>query len=183
MTRYLTVILGLVLGSSNVLAQSHQPYAGNQSRQIKAFSEEQLADLRAGRGMSLALPAELNGYPGPLHVIELAEALALTDTQRDRMQQLLQNMRSEAIALGDRLINQESDLDRQFAMQAVTVSTLDASTGAIGQTHAQLRATHLRYHLSTVEVLTPEQVHRYNQLRGYAAGAPEKVHQPSHHHR
>ena len=90
MTRYLTVILGLVLGSSNALAQSHQPYAGIQSRQINAFSEEQLADLRAGRGMSLALPAELNGYPGPLHVIELAEALALTDIQRKHMQQLLE---------------------------------------------------------------------------------------------
>ena len=181
MTRYLTVILGLVLGSSNALAQSHQPYAGIQSRQIKAFSEEQLADLRAGRGMSLALPAELNGYPGPLHVIELTEALALTDTQRDRMQQLLKNMKSEAIALGDRLINQETDLDRQFAMQAVTVSTLDVSTTAIGQTHAQLRAAHLRYHMLTVEVLTPDQVQRYIQLRGYAGGAPETMHQPSHH--
>ena len=183
MTRYLTVILGLVLGSSNALAQSHQPYAGIQYRQIKAFSDEQLADLRTGRGMSLALPAELNGYPGPLHVIELAEALSLTDNQRDRVQRLLQNMRSEAIAVGDRLINQETDLDRQFSMQAVTVSTLDASTAAIGQTHAQLRATHLRYHLLTLEVLTPDQVQRYIQLRGYAGGAPDNVHQPSIHHR
>ena len=55
------------------VAQSHQPYVGLQSRTIKALSAEQIADLRAGRGMGFALPAELNGYPGPLHVIELAD--------------------------------------------------------------------------------------------------------------
>ena len=46
------------------------PYAGLETRTIKALSEQQIADLRAGRGMALALAAEVNGYPGPLHVIE-----------------------------------------------------------------------------------------------------------------
>ena len=72
----MTVALVLIAGSS--LAQSYQPYAGLQSRPMKALSEQQIADLRAGRGMTMALPAELNGYPGPLHVIELADALALS---------------------------------------------------------------------------------------------------------
>ena len=57
--------------------QHHQtPYAGLQQRPVKALSDQQLADLRAGRGMGLALAGELNGYPGPLHVIELADQLA-----------------------------------------------------------------------------------------------------------
>ena len=59
--------------STAALAQS--PYSGMQSRPIKALSEQQIADLRAGRGMGLALPAELNGYPGPVHVLELADKL------------------------------------------------------------------------------------------------------------
>jgi hypothetical protein len=32
-------------------------------RSIKALSDQQVSDLRAGRGMGLALAAELNGYP------------------------------------------------------------------------------------------------------------------------
>ena len=72
----MTVALVLIAGSA--LAQSHRPYAGLQSRPVKALSEQTIADLRAGRGMTMALPAELNGYPGPLHVIELADALALS---------------------------------------------------------------------------------------------------------
>ena len=40
----------------NATAQSSRPYAGKQARAIKALSTEQIADLKAGRGMSLHLP-------------------------------------------------------------------------------------------------------------------------------
>ena len=56
-------------------AHSQSPYAGMQARPIKALSSEQIADLKAGRGMGLALTAELNGYPGPAHLLELADKL------------------------------------------------------------------------------------------------------------
>src|SRR5438477_10400548 len=97
----MTAALVLIAGSA--LAQSHQPYAGLQSRPVKALSEQQIADLRAGRGMSMALPAELNGYPGPLHVIEHAQALALTPNQLAGMRRLYHEMKGEAAALGERL--------------------------------------------------------------------------------
>ena len=51
---------------------------------MKSLSDQQLSDLRAGRGMGMALPAELNGYPGPVHVLELADALGLTPEQREK---------------------------------------------------------------------------------------------------
>src|SRR3954453_6122467 len=105
----MTIVLVLIAGSA--LAQSHQPYAGLQSRPVKALSEQQIADLRAGRGMSLALPAELNGYPGPVHVLELGDQLRLTTDQRIRVQELHAAMKAEAIPLGERLITQEADLD------------------------------------------------------------------------
>ena len=69
-------------------AQQVQPYAGLQTREIKALSHEQMEDLAAGRGMGLALAAELNGYPGPRHVLELATQLSLTDEQRNSIQRL-----------------------------------------------------------------------------------------------
>ena len=171
-----TVVLGLTAGGS--FAQSHQPYAGFQSRPVKALSEQQIADLRAGRGMAMALPAELNGYPGPLHVIEQADALALTPLQIASVQRLYDDMKVRAVALGERLIAQETELDRQFASRAVTDATLAEATSAIGQTQAQLRATHLRYHLRTMELLTSDQLRHYAALRGYRGGehgdAPHK---------
>jgi hypothetical protein len=69
-------------------AWAQTPYAGMQSRQIKALSDQQIADLRAGRGMGLALAAELNGYPGPSHVLELADQLGLSPEQRSKVQEI-----------------------------------------------------------------------------------------------
>ena len=181
MKMYLLAAALLTFGCGNASAQSSQPYAGLQSRPLKALSEAQIADLRAGRGVTLALAAELNGYPGPLHVIELADALALTPEQRARMQTLYQAMKAEAVTLGERLIAEETELDRQFASRAVTPPTLMGATAQIGQTQAALRATHLRYHLLTAEVLTPDQMHRYAQLRGYDDTGERQLHGPGMH--
>ena len=68
--------------SEDATAGAASPYAGLETREIKALSPEQIEDLRAGRGMGLALAAELNGYPGPVHVIELVAPLALSEAQR-----------------------------------------------------------------------------------------------------
>jgi len=165
--RRLVSCIAIAFALTIAVAQAQQPYAGLETRSIKALSAQQIADLRAGRGMGLALAAELNGYPGPMHVLELAAGLGLSDQQRARVHELFAAMKSEAIALGEQLIAQEADLDRQFATRTITPARLKASTDAIGVTQAALRATHLKYHLSTVEVLTPAQVGRYNELRGY----------------
>jgi hypothetical protein len=82
------------------LAPVHGPYAGLERRSLKALSEQQVADLRAGRGMGLALAAELNGYPGPLHVIELAPDLGLTDAQIESVKQLYSSIKAEAVPPG-----------------------------------------------------------------------------------
>jgi len=105
--RAAVALLASIAFAPPALAQSHQPYAGLQARSIKALSEQQIADLRAGRGMGLALAAELNGYPGPMHVLETADALDLSGQQRTKMQELFAAMKAEAIPLGERLITQE----------------------------------------------------------------------------
>jgi len=158
-----TVTVVLLTGS----AMSQQPYAGLQERPIKTLSEQQIADLNAGRGMGLALAAELNGYPGPIHAIELAEQLHLSPQQIDKLRSLFEAMKAEAIPLGASLISQERTLNDDFANHTVSVASLDESTRRIGATQAALRATHLKYHLSTVAILTPEQVSQYQTLRGY----------------
>jgi Spy/CpxP family protein refolding chaperone len=163
----------IVLLISPAIAQEHPrqhgqtPYAELQQRTIKALGDQQIVDLRAGRGMGLALVAELNGYPGPLHVLELADQLGLTAEQRQRVEALHAAMKAEAISVGERLIAQEAALDRQFADRKITLQHLVALAAQIGETQATLRATHLKYHLITAELLMPEQTRRYGELRGY----------------
>jgi Spy/CpxP family protein refolding chaperone len=169
-------VLGTALLFAPTLQAQHQPYSGLEQRAIKALSDQQIADLRAGRGMGLALAAELNGYPGPSHVIELGDQLGLDDAQRTKMRSLFEAMKQETIAIGERLIEEERELDRAFLSKAVTPESLETITQRIGATQAALRAAHLKYHLATVETLTPHQVMRYAELRGYNGG-----HKPHHH--
>jgi Spy/CpxP family protein refolding chaperone len=132
--------------------------------------------------MGLALAAELNGYPGPAHVIELADSLELTEVQRTRIEALFAAMKAETVPLGQKLIAQEAELERQFAGKTITEPSLTSSIHAIAQTQAGLRARHLKYHLSTSEILTPSQIKRYTELRGYSNG-PQVGHQHGGHQR
>lgn len=159
-------------------AQHARPYAGMDQRQIKALSDEQIADLRAGRGLGLALSAELNGFPGPSHVLELGDRLGLSPEQLETMRVLFARMKADAVPLGERLIQQEGELDSLFATKAVTPEALVKTTQEIGSTQADLRNAHLKYHLATVAALTPDQIKRYGELRGYASNSP--AHSPRH---
>jgi hypothetical protein len=143
------------------------PYAGLEQRLIKALSDQQIADLRAGRGMGLALPAELNGYPGPVHVLKLADTLGLSDALRDRAKTLFEEMKAETIPLGERIIAEEAALDRLFADRTITSATLTAATARIATAQGDLRAAHLRYHLAMRDALTPDQIALYDEQRGY----------------
>src|SRR5438105_1860854 len=117
-----------VLALTSPVAAQHQhnptPYSGLQQRAVKALSDQQIADLRAGRGMGLALAGELNGYPGPLHVLELGEQLQLTAEQRQRIQELFEAMTAEAVPVGEKLIALETALDREFADQRISPASL-----------------------------------------------------------
>ena len=162
----LLIVAAVMFAASVAVAQEHHqkhgqsPYAGLEKRPVKALNEQQVTDLRAGRGMGLALAAELNGYPGPLHVLELADQLRLSPQQRSRVQELFSSMQAEAIPVGEQLIDQESALDRLFKDRAITPESLERMTGQIGQTQGTLRSVHLKYHLTTAATLTPDQLQR-----------------------
>jgi Spy/CpxP family protein refolding chaperone len=177
--RFVIAITAVAVLTGAALAQ--QPYAGLQNRQIKTLSDQQIADLNAGRGMGLALAAELNGYPGPIHAIELASELHLLPEQITKLKALFEAMKAETIPLGASLISQERSLNSDFANRTITLANLEATTQKIGATQAALRAAHLKYHLSTVAILTPEQVIRYIELRGYKADeGPAQHHHQMH---
>ena len=145
----------------------HAHYAGMQTREIKALSAEDIEGLKAGQGMSLALAAELNGYPGPLHVLQLESKLLLSPEQKQQTRHLMEKMRTAAVEAGEALINAEKQLDGLFASKTVTSGSLEAALGKVAQARERVRGVHLQAHLDQVRILTGEQVARYNLLRGY----------------
>jgi Spy/CpxP family protein refolding chaperone len=167
-----SLIVAIILSSVGSVTFAQSPYAGMEARPIKALSEQQIADLKTGRGMGLALPAELNGYPGPAHVLELSDQLGLSAEQKARVQNLFDAMKAEAVPLGERLLEQEAALDQLFASRTVTPERLKAATAAIGVTQGKLREIHLKYHLQTAQILTSDQMQQYSALRGYSSMEP-----------
>lgn len=177
----LCTALALLMASGAALAQT-SPYAGQEARPIKALSDEELAGLAQGRGAGFAKAAELNGYPGPMHVIELSDGLALTPGQHSASQALMQGHKARARELGARLIDAERALDRLFAERTADAAAVDAATRRVGELQAALRAEHLKTHLEQTALLSPRQIERYQVLRGYAAGAAPAP-APTHVHR
>ena len=124
--RFIIAIVAIVFLTGSAMAQ--QPYAGLQERSIKTLSDQQIADLNAGRGMGLALAAELNGYPGPIHAIELASELHLSPEQITELKVLYEAMKTETIPLGTLLISQERNLNNDFADRTITLANLEVAT-------------------------------------------------------
>jgi Spy/CpxP family protein refolding chaperone len=170
------LVLAVCLFAVPVLA-ADMPYAGQQARTIKSLSDEDIAALRKGEGMGMAKAAELNGYPGPAHVLTLAGQLALTEDQRRQVTVIFDRMSAAAKPLGDELIAREQVLDDLFAKAEITPDRLAAETAAIAELQGRLRAVHLAAHLETRALLQPDQIARYEQLRGYGDPAMPAQHQ------
>jgi len=157
----------IVASAANATAQTTSPYAGQQHRTIKALSDQDIGDLLEGRGMGLAKAGELNSYPGPLHVLQLAEQLELSDQQRAATNLVYAKMRERAVSIGGQIIEAERTLDRAFADGRIEPATLRSQLDAIAILQGNLRAVHLETHLAQRSLLTQEQISRYDALRGY----------------
>jgi Spy/CpxP family protein refolding chaperone len=153
------------------------PYARQESRPIKTLSPQEVQDLLSGRGMGMAKPAELNRYPGPRHVLELADQLALSPAQRAETERIFEAMQAEASRIGAEIVAREGELDRRFAAGGVAPDELERLLDELGTLQSRLRMVHLRAHLAQRDVLTPAQRQQYEVLRGYDAGPAAPEHQ------
>lgn len=166
------VLILALAGASFAQSNPTPPPSGYEDllqTEIRGMSEEMIQTYRAGGGGGLALTAELNGYPGPRHVLDLADDLELTAEQREQIQALYDLMQLEAIRLGEAILAGEAELEGTFREQTIDERSLEAQLTDLGTLQTELRFVHLRTHLATAEILTPTQVERYNILRGYAA--------------
>ena len=173
----LAVALGLC--AAPAFAQiGPSPYAGQDARNIKALSDEDITSLLKGEGIGMAKAAELNGYPGPAHVLALAAQLKLSKVQRRDVQTIFDRMRTRAVALGTEIVKRERTLDQYFLRREATIPDVAAVTAKIASLQGQLRSVHLAAHIETRPLLNPEQLARYRELRGYDV-APARA---KHHH-
>jgi len=163
-----------------VIAQ-HSPYAGEAARPVKALSDQEIGDYLAGKGMGYAKAAELNGYPGPAHVLELGSRMQLTAEQRAQTHAVFVSMQTDAVTVGRALIDRERALDAAFAAKSITPESLANEVQEIAALQGRLREIHLKAHLAESAILSAEQIAKYNELRGYGQQpAPAGEHKHPH---
>ncbi len=172
------VLLALVMGMGGGASAQSEPtptpsaYGDLLDTEIRGIDPATIGGYRTGAGLGMALPAELNGYPGPRHVLDLVNELELTSDQQTQIQALFDDMLPQAIALGEQILDQEAGLELAFRDGTIDEESLRDRLISIESLRAELRFVHLRTHLVTLEILTPHQVQLYNSLRGYTT-APE----------
>jgi Spy/CpxP family protein refolding chaperone len=151
------------------------PYAKLPGPAATGLLPQEVDALTKGEGMALALAAEVNGYPGPRHVLDADAAgqLGLRPEQRTALTRVFDRMHALARAKGREILEREGELATRFRHHHIDEAGLTTALDRIGRLRAELRAIHLRAHLETEALLTPEQIARYETARGYDAARPQ----------
>jgi Spy/CpxP family protein refolding chaperone len=157
----------------------HMPYAGQEKREIKALSSEDIQGYLTGQGMGFAKAAELNHYPGPRHVLDMADELSLSEEQKAKTNKIFNDMKTKAVSLGRLIIDKERNLNNLFANQHANQTELKTLVLEIAKLQGELRFVHLNAHLEMKGLLSGEQIQKYDELRGYG-GAEGKGHHQHH---
>jgi Spy/CpxP family protein refolding chaperone len=139
--------------------------------QAQQEREKQYLD---GAGMGYARPAELNHFPGPMHVLELADQLKLTGEQRAATKKLMDAHKAQARSIGAELVAAERELEQLFRSGKVDEAVLARAARTTAALEGEYRLSHLETHRRMRESLTAEQVKRYDELRGHGSGRPEQ---------
>jgi hypothetical protein len=166
----LVALAAMVAGAVPVQAQHHghghtagTPADGHIRAQ--ACADEFEAVVRDGRGFGMAFAADQEGYPGPLHVLELKDRLQLDAAQEARVRALLHRMFDEARPKGARLLDAEARLRRLFGAGTAEASRVRAAVAEVEQARTELRLVHLLAHLETRALLSDAQRRAYHEAR------------------
>jgi hypothetical protein len=165
------VISALVGAAESSIAQSAgptpSPYAPQMGSRVRGLSQQEIEDLRDGRGAGFARMGELNGYPGPVHALELRKQLSLSPVQVRQIEELRNTTVAQAKRLGEQILEGEARLSAAFAGRTITERDMVAQLSELAGLYGQLRATHLRAHFVMRSMLSESQAAQYNGLRGY----------------
>jgi Spy/CpxP family protein refolding chaperone len=149
------------------------PYAGRSSSSVPSLTTQEVDDLLAGRGLGLARAAELNGYPGPRHVLDLQSELELDAEVIAKTEELFKEMQAAAKPLGTQVVALEKELGDLYASRSIDEPMLLQKVDALAALMGQLRVIHLRTHIRMTALLTADQIASYQRLRGYVSAGSE----------
>ena len=166
------VMLGVVVGiavtaaAAAASAQHGHGGAGAEGHQMaQACATEFEKVVGDGRGFGLAFAADQNGYPGPMHVLELRDRLKLTADQEAKARDLMHAMFAESRPKSVRLLEAEAKLRRLFAERAADEATVRAAVAEVERARSEVRLVHLLAHLKTRDLLSEDQRRLYHETR------------------
>lgn len=152
-------------GGASAQHGGHLQYAGAPGHQVaQACAEQFKTVVGEGRGFGMAFAADQNGYPGPMHVLELKDRLKLTPEQEATARELHAAVRAE-LPKSTRLLEAERRLERLFAERLATEESVRAAVAEIERALTDVRLVHLLTHLRTRELLSEEQRRIYHEAR------------------
>ena len=161
------VIVALLAAGSSVSwgqpGHGGEHEGGHQAAQACAVEFDNV--VGEGRGFGMAFAADQNGYPGPMHVLELQDRLTLTADQEAKAQALMHAMFSESKPKSARLLEAEAKLRRLFADRAADDAAVRAAVAEVERARAEVRLVHLLTHLKTRDLLTEDQRRLYHEAR------------------
>src|SRR5256712_5544472 len=157
---------GLTAGTTVTRAQHAHGGAGAQGHQVaQTCASEFEKVVGEGRGFGLAFAADQNGYPGPMHVLELKDRLKLTADQEANARELMHAMFTESRPKGARLLDAEAKLRPLFAGHAADDAALRTAVDEVERARSEVRLVHLLTHLKTRDLLTEDQRRTYHEAR------------------
>jgi len=175
----LALAVAVLTGAFTTFAQHHAgghgpgptPEGGAHHELVQAYEKAFAENVAAGRGFGMAFAADQNGYPGPLHVLELKDRLNLTADQEARVRSLLAAMFAESTPRGARLLESEARLRGLFAGGRADEASVRAAVAEVERARADVRLVHLGFHLKTRDVLTDDQRRVYHEARWGEGGS------------
>ena len=167
-------LAGLTAGTTVTRAQHAHGGAGAQGHQVaQTCASEFEKVVGEGRGFGLAFAADQNGYPGPMHVLELKDRLTLTADQEAKARELMHTMFTESRPKSARLLEAEAKLRRLFAERVADEAAVRAAVAEVERARTEVRLVHLLTHLTTRDLLTEDQRRIYHEAR-WGALAPAR---------
>jgi len=181
MIRFLVMICCLystILYSDEVFTSK---YIGEEVREIKSLSEDDVNSLLQGKGWGFAKAAELNGVPGPLHLLQMKNEIALKQSQIKNIKSVFNRMNLSAKEVGKQFVLSEKELNLAFFKRKISKEHLQKMLEKNGRLRTELRFIHLSAHLDMLDYLSEKQINQYNKLRGYFT-KNSKMHGHKHQH-
>src|SRR5688572_28076959 len=137
----------------------------SRARRVKALSVQQIKEYLAWADMGYSKAAEIYDFPGPAHVLRLADEMALTAEQRTAAQDLLRQHKAQAREIGARFVDAECDLEMLFRLRKVQPAGLASAVRQLDRVESQYRLLHLETNRRMHALLSEKQVARYAELR------------------